>query len=1621
MKRKLISLLLVITLLAITVSTGLPTILAENENLIANGDFADYSGNTPDNWKLELNSAAGGTAEMVTGVQLPEGVKANALKVSTANTSTVGQISTFRYTNTIDIEKNATYTMTFWVKSNKIKGLRGFMYEPDYINLKGESKHSDHAAEGQNIYTYTYKGTDASGNPTTRVSRPEIIHSWKIAGNTTANLGKVSMFIVRTGYSSDTEVVLTPDFPATTREGDWTQVIHTFATGNVQEHTAKVSYEFAFPSVEGGEIWFADFNMNVVKAVVDGYFTPAVNDVKLGVVSPSKDIPLIDGKDVELIAEPFGENKFDGWYSNGELVSEDKTFKFTYHRGDTPDYEARFSKRATYIDGSYEDYALGKVANAPVDAVADWTDGAFKNTSTDGITFVDAHFPGTGRSAEVSTDQAHTGSKSLKFGGIDGSVGRKITGLRPNTDYIVSFYAKTVLGSAPTANVSNLYITDADRSFVKRNEAGTALIYKTDNDEGVIYKGNGSYKCIDEWKKISVDFNSGNNTDVIVWMELTGGDGATLYLDNFAVSRVPVAFKPATNDANLGSASPAEGIVCMGGDEVTFTATPLDGNIFEGWYVGSRKVSDDLEFTFTYNSSYAGLTAHFRAGETAVVNASLETGYTNGQLLAQTKNTMHVYTPGTDWTNQSFLDSTHDGAGIYYFDGMYGRTNYRHAKASTAYAHTGKFSIAFSGFYGCLGRKFTGLKKDTEYVISFYGMVRGNASSSFGNLRITKANETCIDEKKGGNLKNKADVIAISEAEYNSFETWSKVTISFNSGDNTDILLWIYHKGSAGLIYLDDFAIYEPVSASVSASLGGTVSSSFTGTTVPTNSIVTVTAKPSEGNTFAGWFDGSGNKVSGDAKYTFVAAQGFALTAKFEGYNMPPRDLTATLLSGIDGTFENVASGIAVGGWYAVDPSYPDNPYRGCGWCSYKVTNTMAYEGTKSLQICARYRNSILPITGLIPNTDYRMSFYINLPKDEIGAAISSLGIIGANEIDLGSASNIFVQRKKIESASGWNKIDLYFNSGDNLSVNFVVRYICEMNNDLLYMDNITIHQYDASESLANQNFEDGKKYWIGDGSVVTDNGSKVLSLAANESVYQDIAVDPYTTYNVSFKAKGKLTAAALDLAKFDVNVKNYISSVSYKDVNGTKWTEYNYQVYTGINEALNLAFKAGVGGAMIDDVKCVKAKGNADSVLENIDFETERFELSSTVNSPYTIYTATDSKDTNVLSGNKSLKFTYNPLTSGDSQIFSEGYLSYQPGTYNNFKVSINYKIVDGEKGGAIKIAPEYSGKYGSTVGYEQSARNDDWQNVTFFVNNTTHGTFKILISSIAYSTGCDFYIDDITISVAPAMVNDESAKSTYCEALYNAIDNEGFESKITKNNWAKLPSTVTRVKGDALKGSYFLRAGKGTHYVLPVTVKAGAEYCFGASIRGTATTKGYIGVSVDAAGKTFYCNRDEVPASAIEYKSGETGWKRGGFTFTASDTGIAYLVIDVTKGNLDIDSVMLFTTDYGYRYDPNDYTVYVPYDYDNLKSATTVINGGFGEQPYYNVNTNGGSNGSMFNGNQSSGNQSNWGTTENGSNSPDMGDSLVAPILAVVIAAVSFAVLVLIRKRKEGADTDA
>ena len=349
MKKKLLSLLLVITLLAVTVSVALPTTLASADNLFTNGDFTSSTGSTPTGWKLNLVDSAGASAEIVKNEQIAQGVTKNALKITTTKDTT--DQSAFLYGGKIKIEKNATYTTTYWIKVKNIKGLRTYMFEPDYIDVAtGNEKKNQGALEGRNIYTYSYEGTASFK---TRVCRTDIKHTWKVAetGNEIGDANGVSMFIVRSGAS--TTKVLTPDFPETTREGEWLQVVHTFETANLAAHEAEVSYQISIPGAVDGEVWLADFKMNVVKSAVLDYYTPTVNDNTLGTVS--KDVPLMQGITSEITAEPFGENTFDGWYDGDDCVSTSPTLSFTYDSANPiPVYQARFTKADWGIDGSFE-------------------------------------------------------------------------------------------------------------------------------------------------------------------------------------------------------------------------------------------------------------------------------------------------------------------------------------------------------------------------------------------------------------------------------------------------------------------------------------------------------------------------------------------------------------------------------------------------------------------------------------------------------------------------------------------------------------------------------------------------------------------------------------------------------------------------------------------------------------------------------------------------------------------------------------------------------------------------------------------------------------------------------------------------------------------------------------------------------------------------------------------------------------------------------------------------------------------------------------------------------------------------------------------------------------------
>lgn len=1619
MKRKLLSLLLVITLLAITVSTGIPTILAADENLITNGDFSSYSGNTPTGWRFDLPKTNTFSYEIVEDVQIPDGPTTNAIKFTAAETH-ISKNDDNKYvafdangkdarmyfsgTETIRIEKNATYTMTFWAKTVKTHGLTCMMFEPNYV-IPSFKRSVKYGVEGHNIYTYK---TSAG---TLRNSRPEIDHLVTVAS--TGSVIKSypsSMFTSRysgTGRDEDRAIYnyeqpLTPDFPKYEKEGEWVKIVYTFSTDNTDAHEADVAFSFRFPQVAGGEVWLADLQMNVQKDKIDGYYTPTNKTPELGAVSQNLALP--QGKTVKMTAEPFGENKFDGWYNGETLISKDLEYSFTYDPENPPAYEARFKKANWGVDGSLEKLSVGKVAGVGFSSASDWSATAFKTASVGGQFFADSVNGGTSGAVSIIANKAHTGTKVAEYVGQSGYVGYKFTGLNKNTSYHFSAYA--FIDSEDVNDVVNgVYVTDANSGVTKLSSG--SVVYKTATDDGVRYYSNAVTECRGEWKKVTAKVNTGNSTDVILWIA-TPASGANLYLDNFAVARDPYKFAPTSNNYNLGFVSPVGGADAYENEDVTVTATPLDGNGFDGWYLGSNRISTSLSYTHKYdptNTAMNNLVAKFTAGPFSIDEASFENqGYTKDQVLATHFNG-YVKADGEVWADSDIsvtgkwsLDAVHDGT-------------WQSVIVDTAFGHTGNTSINMNCRLSWAGYQIDGLQPNTNYAISFYGWSFDNKADTVNGInliRVADADQRIIvpSGASGGTVLSDTKCLGGTRSVIDLRGGWTKVVVPFKTKNSGSVKLWLNILGDATHnTHIDDIAVYESVAVTATNSLGGSITSNLPKEDLPKGSYVELTAHPMQGNTFAGWYNLKTNElISTQINYNFNATGPIDLIAKFEGDNMPPGDVLE--LQGMDGTFEQGT----VTGWWADDPTYGND----VSWCRWEKENTLSYEGNMSLAGYCRYRSTNLTLSNLTPNTNYCFSMYVNVcgatdaDNTDNYTRIGDFGIMGPAERYLDNAQDVLVHRKFLRGNAGWQRIDLYFNTGDRTEVIYSGR-VLGRDGAKCYYDNIKLIQFESTEQLANGDFSAGVQNWCGDRSAA--NGA--LKVDQGKDAFQTTNIAPYTSYTVKFRAKGNGTVAAQRVDGISLNVKDYISSVSKVAVAGTDWNEYSFDVYTGVHEALNILANGGQGGIEIDDVTITRNADPTGAVLEKIDFESERFALGPNTNqNVYSIYTATDANDKNVLSGNKSLKFTYNPLLASSVFTVDEGWASYQV-TQMNFKVSFNYKIADGSDGGPVKLAPEVSGTYGSDIGFEHTSKTDEWQNVTFFFTNVNNPNLKLIIANVMDATAGDFYIDDIEISIAPPMVNEENSRATYCEALYNAVENEGFEKALGNDNWKGLSSVSTAkvMSGNALKGSKYLRANAGTHYVLEVDVKPSTVYYFGASVRGTANSDGYIGVSLDKEGNRLYANREDLPASKVSNKKNTTDWNRTAFQFTSDSTGKAYVVIDVDSGYIDIDSVMMFTDEYSYRYDPNDYMVYVPYDYDNLKSSTTVINGGFGPQPYYKkaggtVNLSANEAGADF--------DSTTGT-------PDTGDSILYPTVALVLAAVSLAVIVIIKRRKEGANADA
>ncbi len=1028
MTRKLLSLVLCLALLLTAVPFGSVATAEEaaaaSENLLANGDFESYEGTIPTNWQVTTSENA--TAEIVEDVEIAEGVTKNAVKFTTT-ADDASKRSNLYYAGAVEIEKNAKYTTTFWVKVKNVKGFRTYMYEPEYINLSGEQATNQMAQEGQNIYSFTYD------NGSTRVIRTDINHSFTIAETGTAiDGGGPSMFISR---ANGVEQPLTPDYPSTERQDEWFQIVHTFETGNDDAHEANIRYQFAIPEAVDGELWIADVQMNVERNYI-----PAVNDDTLGTIAEGTKIPVNVGEEVTLTAEPFALNSFLGWYDGDTLVSEEAELTFVYNGDATPNYVAHFeANEASVICNFEEGYTNNQTlaqATAVTGTAADAEAGykEFLNTEANGSGFfIDSEYTGNWRNAKISNAKAHSGSYSLKYYGAYGHIGYEFKNLEANTNYTLSLYAYLVytIGADPNASpgIHGVYVTPGNASW----RSASARLTPSNKSVGSV---------IHNWGKVEVDINTGDNTEVILWVDVNGSNDAYVYLDDFAVTPAAINYTPNVNNKALGYTSTVKTRVDA---KTTVVAYPIGEAIFDGWYNGETLLSKDAKYTFVYSEDAANYEARFISSGFGV-DGTYETGYTNGQTLAQLQHTVDIGKEGTTWTSEIWKTTSFDGNNEYFMEAKYGG-NYRKATVSNEYAYAGQYSLKFKGMYGMMGRKFTGLTANTDYIVSFYALVKEIDAAQVGGFRVTTADTAPVLEN--GNTIASENCIAGTSDYYGTLDEWEKVTYKFNSGDNTEVIFWMNHNNT-GTIYIDNFVITRTANVTAQKSAYGTATSVGT---VAYNEAVTVTATPYEGNTFEGWYIGD-ELVCEDATYTFNAAGDVVLTPEFSGTTYEH-----FALNGQDGTFENGS----IDGIRFSDPNYD------CGWCNYSIINTDAYEGNSALKTNARHRNTIIPLTNLDANTNYTLSFYFYINEIEAPAGDGS-GTIKKAKLDGGITAadvevltgEVVAKVDSILSTASWQKFELSFNSGNATELNLVLRLQRETDGKGLIIDNMELIHKDT-------------------------------------------------------------------------------------------------------------------------------------------------------------------------------------------------------------------------------------------------------------------------------------------------------------------------------------------------------------------------------------------------------------------------------------------------------------------------------------------------------------------------------------------------------------------------------
>ena len=389
------------------------------------------------------------------------------------------------------------------------------------------------------------------------------------------------------------------------------------------------------------------------------------------------------------------------------------------------------------------------------------------------------------------------------------------------------------------------------------------------------------------------------------------------------------------------------------------------------------------------------------------------------------------------------------------------------ATVSSEQSYSGSQSAKLYCMYNACYRKISGLQQNTDYILQYHYYLPAYTEKNVCTMRTVSV-LGCTDSVDYRGKTGRIAGIDYAAPESAGTAAWKADTLSFNSGENTEVyLLFGYnaHANSGLSLYVDALGLYKVSDCKPAYRAEyGTVTPALNG-----NSL-TLTAASAEGCGFRGWYQ-NGVEVGTDFTLTNVTPQTVAgYTAVFYNFNLLKSGGFEEYQNGAN--LKNLENGE---NWLGCVDSGND-------WTSATVTGSVAHSGTKSLGLCSMYNTAYRRISNLSPNTQYTLSFYYYLPPQSGEERyLNTVSVVSGSEQVRYTADSAVgtLNHKLFNPTTGacaeneWKKCTLTFFTGKDTSVWFCLRYFAPgATGAKLYLDDLVL-LYDplAEPAFANMDF----------------------------------------------------------------------------------------------------------------------------------------------------------------------------------------------------------------------------------------------------------------------------------------------------------------------------------------------------------------------------------------------------------------------------------------------------------------------------------------------------------------------------------------------------------------------